>query len=98
MTPPVPHRAVSTVLTLVVPLALAAVPLLVAGAWASELPDPVAVHFTADGPDGFSSLAGAVWPRVRDRRGRRGAAPGRSRSSGAARRRSAASPRGPRWA
>lgn len=64
MTSPVPHRAVSTVLTLVVPLALAAVPVVVAGAWAAELPDPVAVHFGADGPDGFSSLAGAVWPAV----------------------------------
>ncbi|WP_456788713.1 DUF1648 domain-containing protein [Cellulomonas sp. P5_C5] len=62
MTPPVPHRAVTTVLTLGVPLALAAVPFVVAGAWASELPDPVAVHFGTDGPDGFSSLAGAVWP------------------------------------
>ena len=62
MTPPVPHRAVTTVLTLAVPLALAAVPFVVATAWASELPDPVAVHFGTDGPDGFSSLAGAVWP------------------------------------
>ncbi|KQR10957.1 DUF1648 domain-containing protein [Cellulomonas sp. Leaf334] len=60
--PPAPYRSVSTVLTLVVPLALAAVPLVVARAWEAELPDPVAVHFSADGPDGFSSLAGAVWP------------------------------------
>jgi len=66
MTPPVPlpvpYRSVTTVLTLVVPVALAAVPLVVAGAWAADLPNPVAVHFTADGPDGFSSLAAAVWP------------------------------------
>lgn len=62
MTPPVPHRAVTTVLTLVVPLALAAVPFVVATAWASELPDPVAVHWGTDGPDGYASLAGALWP------------------------------------
>lgn len=62
MTPPVPHRAVTTALTLVVPLALAAVPVVAAVAWDAELPDPVAVHFGADGPDGFSSLPGAVWP------------------------------------
>ena len=32
MTPPVPHRSVTTVLTLVVPLALATVPFVVASA------------------------------------------------------------------
>ncbi|MBO3084539.1 DUF1648 domain-containing protein [Cellulomonas fengjieae] len=62
MTPPVPHRTATTVLTLVVPLAVAAVPFVAARAWASQLPDPVAVHFGPDGPDGFSSLAGALWP------------------------------------
>ncbi|GEK20841.1 DUF1648 domain-containing protein [Cellulomonas xylanilytica] len=62
MTSPVPYRSVTTVLTLVVPLALAAVPFVVAGAWASELPDQVAVHFGADGPDRYASVAGAIWP------------------------------------
>ncbi|MET0789776.1 MAG: DUF1648 domain-containing protein [Cellulomonas sp.] len=59
---PVPHRTLTTALTLVAPGALVASTFLVAGAWSSELPDPVAVHVGADGPDGFSSLAGALWP------------------------------------
>ncbi|WP_456844037.1 DUF1648 domain-containing protein [Cellulomonas sp. P5_C6] len=59
---PVPHRTLTTALTLVVPAALVAGTFVVAGAWSSELPDPVAVHFGPDGPDGFSSLAGALWP------------------------------------
>ena len=59
---PVPHRAVTTVLTLVVPGALVASTFVVAGAWSAELPDPVAVHFGNDGPDGFGSIAGLLWP------------------------------------
>ncbi|MEZ0449153.1 DUF1648 domain-containing protein [Cellulomonas sp. ICMP 17802] len=59
---PVPHRTLTTVLTLVVPAALVASTFVVAGAWSAELPDPVAVHFGSDGPDGFASLSGALWP------------------------------------
>lgn len=59
---PVPHRALTTALTLVVPGALVASTFVVATAWSSELPDPVAVHIGTDGPDGYSSLAGALWP------------------------------------
>jgi hypothetical protein len=62
MTSPVPHRALTTLGTLAVPLAIAVVPFVAAGAWADQLPDPVAVHFGPDGADGFSSLAGALWP------------------------------------
>lgn len=59
--PPVPHRARTTVLTLVVPLVVAAAAVLVALSWADELPDPVATHWGAGGePDGFSSLTGAL--------------------------------------
>lgn len=59
---PVPHRTMTSVLTLVVPGALVASTFVVAGAWSAELPDPVAVHFGTDGPDGFASLADALWP------------------------------------
>ena len=61
---PVPHRWSTTVLTLVVPGALIGVMLVAAAAWSDELPDPVASHFGSDGPSGFSSLAGLVWPLV----------------------------------
>ncbi|WP_051640191.1 DUF1648 domain-containing protein [Cellulomonas sp. URHE0023] len=60
----VPHRAVTTVLTLVVPAAFVGTTVAVAAAWSADLPDPVAVHFGGDGPDGFSSLAGLIWPSV----------------------------------
>ena len=59
---PVPHRTLTTVLTAVVPAALVAGTFVVAGAWRDELPDPVAVHFGNDGPDGFGSVAGLLWP------------------------------------
>ncbi len=57
----VPYRALTTVLTLVVPVALVGAMFVVAHAWSDQLPDPVAVHFGTDGPDGFSSLDGALW-------------------------------------
>jgi hypothetical protein len=59
---PVPHRTLTTVLTLVVPAALVASTFVVAGAWSAQLPDPVAVHFGTDGADGFATPAGALWP------------------------------------
>ncbi len=60
--PPVPHRGMSTLLALVVPLALLAGAVAVALSWADDLPDPVATHFGAHGPDGYGSLASFVWP------------------------------------
>lgn len=64
MTSPAPHRVATTLLTLVLPLAVLGVVTLVAAGWSGELPDPVAVHWGSDGPDGFGSLASAVVPLV----------------------------------
>jgi len=59
--PAPPHRASSTVLTLVVPLLLAGAAVAVALSWAPRLPDPVAVHWPASGgPDGFGPLSEAL--------------------------------------
>ncbi|GEN79409.1 DUF1648 domain-containing protein [Actinotalea fermentans] len=65
-TTPVPHRAASTVLTLVVPAVLLLAATAVAFAWRDRLPDPVASHWGPDGVDGTSSFAGllAVLPAV----------------------------------
>ncbi|WP_028049162.1 DUF1648 domain-containing protein [Cellulomonas sp. URHD0024] len=60
----VPHRTMTTVLTLVVPGALLGSTLAVAAAWSDQLPDPVASHFGSEGPTGYSSLAGLLWPTV----------------------------------
>ena len=54
----VPHRLLTVLLAAVAPLAFT----LAAGVWvmtfADELPNPVAIHWGADGrPDGFGSLA-----------------------------------------
>ncbi|MDM7832633.1 DUF1648 domain-containing protein [Cellulomonas edaphi] len=59
-----PHRVATTLLTLVVPLVLLGAATLLAASWADELPDPVAVHWGAEGPDGFGSLASAILPAV----------------------------------
>ncbi|KMM46993.1 hypothetical protein CWIS_02250 [Cellulomonas sp. A375-1] len=59
---PVPHRLSSTLLGLVLPVALLAGSALVALSWRHELPDPVATHWGTDGPDGFSSFGGALAP------------------------------------
>lgn len=53
---PVPHRAASTLLALVVPVALLAAAVVVALAWRDRLPDPVASHWGRDGVDGTSSF------------------------------------------
>lgn len=58
----VPHRTMTSVLTLVVPAALVGTTLAVAAAWSDELPNPVAVHFDSDGPNRYASLAGLLWP------------------------------------
>jgi len=57
----VPHRTATTVLALAVPLVLTAVTVVVALSWRGDLPDPVAVHWGVDGPDGAGSAAGFVW-------------------------------------
>jgi len=61
---PVPHRVATTLLTLVVPVALLVIATLVALSWSDQLPDPVAVHWGTDGADGFGSLASAVLPTL----------------------------------
>lgn len=63
---PVPHRAASTVLTLVVPAVLLLTATAVALTWRDRLPDPVASSWGTEGVDGTSSLAGllAVLPTV----------------------------------
>ncbi len=40
----------------IVPFALLAMATLIALSWAPELPDPVAIHLSGDGPDGFAPL------------------------------------------
>lgn len=55
--PPVPHRVASTLFALALPLAVVGAGLLLTWSWAHELPDPVAVHWGADGAaDGFGSV------------------------------------------
>jgi hypothetical protein len=57
---PVPHRGLSTLLSLVPSaLALVATALLVLS-WRDDLPDPVAVHFGPDGADGYGSLGSTL--------------------------------------
>jgi hypothetical protein len=57
---PVPHRAATTLLTLVVPLAVMVATVALALAWRDRLPDPVASHWGPDGVDGASSFAGLL--------------------------------------
>jgi len=64
MRTPVPHRISTTLTTLVAPLVVLGVAALVAVSWSDELPDPVAMHWGTDGPDGFGSLASAVVPML----------------------------------
>jgi len=56
--PPVPHRLSSTVLALLVPLAVLLVAGLTVASFADELPDRIAVHWDSTGPDGTGTLAG----------------------------------------
>lgn len=54
---PVPHRTSSTLLGLVLPLALLGAAVTLALSWRADLPDPVAVHFDGGGTvDGYGSL------------------------------------------
>ncbi len=50
------HPRTTTLLALVVPIASIAMSTIVAWSWRTELPDPVATHWGAEGVDGFSSL------------------------------------------
>lgn len=59
---PVPHRGATTLLGLVVPVAVLATGTAVALSWRADLPDPVALHWGTDGPDGFGPFAGALAP------------------------------------
>jgi hypothetical protein len=56
--PPVPRRLSSTLLALVLPLAVLAAAWLTVASFADRLPDRVAVHWSTDGPNGTGSLAG----------------------------------------
>lgn len=58
-TPPavVPHRAVTTLATLGVPVAVLLAALAVALSWRGTLPDPIAIHWGTDGVNGYGHLA-----------------------------------------
>lgn len=57
---PVPHRGASTLLGLVPSLAVLTGTALLVLSWRPDLPDPVAIHFTPEGPDGFGSVGSQV--------------------------------------
>lgn len=58
---PAPHRLSTTLLGLVLPLAVLAASAAVAFSWRDDLPDPVATHWDAAGTvDGFGSLAASA--------------------------------------
>ncbi|MBI9115047.1 DUF1648 domain-containing protein [Sanguibacter suaedae] len=54
------HALSTTLLTLVAPVLVLAVGVAVALSWRDALPDPVAVHWGADGADGFAPLTSFV--------------------------------------
>lgn len=56
----VPHRGITALLTLVVPLLVLAAALLVVGSWRDELPAEVATHWANDGVDQVGSAAGML--------------------------------------
>ncbi|MCC2319376.1 DUF1648 domain-containing protein [Cellulomonas chengniuliangii] len=62
--PPVPDKALTSAVALLIPALVLTATVVVAMSWAAELPDPVASHFGGDGPDGFSSLGSFVWTGV----------------------------------
>lgn len=58
---PVPHRLLTAMLTIAVPLLFAAGAVIWVLSFAGELPDPVAVHWGANGrPDGFGTWQSAI--------------------------------------
>lgn len=62
--PRVQGRTASTLLGLLLPLAILGVSAAIASTWFDDLPDPVATHWGADGVDGVSSLSFALVPNV----------------------------------
>ena len=61
----VPYRGRTTLLALGVPAAIIATTTGLAMSWRHDLPDPIAVHWGLNGPDGFGSLTTSiVWPAV----------------------------------
>ncbi len=61
----IPFRGRTTILTLVVPGAIIAATLATAWAWRGSMPDPIAVHWGTNGPDGFGSFApNVIWPEA----------------------------------
>lgn len=58
--PPVPHRLSTTLLGLVPGLTVLVATALVVTSWRDDLPDPVAVHFGQDRPDGYGSVGGTL--------------------------------------
>lgn len=61
----IPFRGRTTILALVVPGAIIAATLATAWAWRGSMPDPIAVHWGTNGPDGFGSFApNILWPEA----------------------------------
>ncbi|HEX7589450.1 MAG TPA: DUF1648 domain-containing protein [Demequinaceae bacterium] len=61
----IPFRGRTTALTLVLPGAIIAATLATAWAWRGSMPDPIAVHWGTNGPDGFGSFApNILWPEA----------------------------------
>jgi hypothetical protein len=61
----IPFRGRTTVLTLAVPGVIIAATLATAWAWRESMPDPIAVHWGTNGPDGFGSFAPSIlWPEA----------------------------------
>lgn len=61
---PVPGRLITTLLALVLPLAVLVAAVVVTSSWRDELPHPIAVHWSGSTPDGFASFAGFLWPML----------------------------------
>lgn len=59
-TPGSTHRLSTALLGLALPLVALGAAAALAWSWRPSLPDPVAMHWGSDGPDGFGSLAEAV--------------------------------------
>jgi hypothetical protein len=61
----VPYRGRTTVFTLAVPGAIIAATLATAWAWRGSMPNPIAIHWGRNGPDGFGSFApNILWPEA----------------------------------
>ncbi len=61
----VPFRGRTTVLTLAAPGAIIAMALAFAFAWRASLPDPIAIHWGSNGPNGFGSFTpNVLWPEA----------------------------------